>query len=252
MELANWNKIKEKRFELHVEGYTETDSDEPYFLTPYFGELPENVDSKAKNKITKNLNHQAYFVEQPPFSSVPAHYHDTNQFQVFLDGKAIFGKKLIDSITIHYAGGHTPYGPIMTKKSSISYLTLRNNWDSGGKKMPEQKKNLISVPRVFFLSDKIFLKTGINEKLIEDIYWDDQTHLGISLSYLPKNSSSEFSFPKMGFGKYCLILSGSILYDSDEIEQKSCFYLSKDELFNFKSGGEGAIILSMQFPLEPI
>ena len=45
MELANWNKIKAKRFELNVEGYTETDGEEPYFLTPYFGVLPENVDA---------------------------------------------------------------------------------------------------------------------------------------------------------------------------------------------------------------
>ncbi|PPR76754.1 MAG: hypothetical protein CFH01_01849 [Alphaproteobacteria bacterium MarineAlpha2_Bin1] len=252
MELANWNKIKEKRFELHVEGYTETDSDEPYFLTPYFGELPENIDSDAKNKIIKNSSHQAYFVEQPPFSTVPAHYHDTNQFQVFLEGKAVFGKKYINSVTIHYAGGHTPYGPIVTEKSSIKYLTLRNNWDSGGKKMPEQKKNLISVPRVFFLSDKISFKQKINRKYIEEIYWDKSTHLGISLFYLPKDSSSDFSFPKMGYGKYCLVLLGSILYDSSDIEAQSCFYLRRDEIYNFKSGREGAIILSMQFPIEPI
>ena len=97
MELADWNKIKEKRFELHVDGYTETDSEEPYFLTPYFGELPENIDSKAKNKININSSHQAYYVEQPPFSKVPAHFHDTNQFQVFLEGNAVFGKKIINS-----------------------------------------------------------------------------------------------------------------------------------------------------------
>ena len=72
MELANWNKIKAKRFELNVEGYTETDGEEPYFLTPYFGVLPENVDNKAKSKLKKNSLHQAYYVEQPAFSTVPA------------------------------------------------------------------------------------------------------------------------------------------------------------------------------------
>ena len=252
MELANWNKIKAKRFELDVEGYTETDGDEPYFLTPYFGVLPENVDYDAKSKLKPGASHQAYFVEQPPFSTVPAHFHDTNQFQVFLDGKAIFGKKQINSLTVHYAGGHTPYGPIITENTGVKYLTLRNKWDSGGKKMPEQKKNLVNVPRIFYLSDELFLNQDINETKIEKIMWDETTKLGISLFYIAKDKYCDFAFPKMGYGKYCLVLSGSILNNFSKLGLQSCFYLEKDELISLKSGEEGAVVLSMQFPIEPI
>ena len=256
MELANWNKIKVKRFELDVEGYTETTGEEPYFLTPYFGVLPENVDNEAKSKLKLSSPHQAYYVEQPPYSNVPAHFHDTNQFQVFLEGKALFGKKPINSLTVHYAGGHTPYGPIITEQTGVKYLTLRNKWDSGGKKMPEQKENLVNVSRVFYLSDKLHLNTDIKQDIIETkvdkILWDETSKLGISLFYIAKESYCDFSFPKMGYGKYCLVLSGSLLHNSNKIKPLSCLYLEKDELVDLKSGDDGAVVLSMQFPIEPI
>tara|TARA_B100002051_G_C16550212_1_gene542190 strand:+ start:68 stop:838 length:771 start_codon:yes stop_codon:yes gene_type:complete len=256
LELANWNKIKAKRFELNVEGYTETDGEEPYFLTPYFGVLPENVDNKAKSKLKKNSLHQAYYVEQPAFSTVPAHFHDTNQFQVFLDGKAVFGKKPINSVTVHYAGGHTPYGPIITENSAIKYLTLRNKWDSGGKKMPEERKNLVDVSRVFYLSDKLNvdnkIKKNVTETEIDTILWEETSMLGIAIFYIPHSKECNFAFPKMGYGKYCLVLSGSLLHNSNKIKPLSCLYLEKDELVDLKSGDDGAVVLSMQFPIEPI
>ena len=54
MEIVSWQEILPKRFLLDVEGYTETKSDQNYFLTPYFGSLPQNIDSKVKNVTFAN------------------------------------------------------------------------------------------------------------------------------------------------------------------------------------------------------
>jgi len=255
LEIANWPDIASKRFILDVEGYTQTDGDQSYFLTPYFGLLPENVDNNVKNLNPTQNGNQAYFVEQPPFSEVPAHFHDTNQFQVFLEGEAVFGKKQISSVAVHYANGHTPYGPIITKDFGINYLTLRNKWDSGGKKMPEKKDILQSVPRVFYLTEKIQYSDkdlDNHEVKVENIFWDKNTKLGIDLFYLPKDCLSNFALISEGFGRYCLILSGSLFHDGAELTEKSCIYFGVDEQRNFKSGKKGAVVLVMQFPDEVV
>ena len=123
-----------RRQVLMVPGYTETGSDENYYVTKFFGALPANVDP---NPLAEAIGRpQAYYVEQPPQAAVPPHYHDTNQYQVFLQGGVIFGKKPVAPLTVHYASGHTPYGPIITNEDATHYLTLRNQWDSGGKTMP--------------------------------------------------------------------------------------------------------------------
>ena len=68
-------------------------------------------------------------MEQPRRATVPPHFHDTDQFQVFVAGAASFGKHRVEPLTVHYAGGHTPYGPIVTAEEGTHYFTLRKHWD---------------------------------------------------------------------------------------------------------------------------
>ena len=70
---------------------------------------------------------------QPPHSVTPAHFHQTNQFQVFVGGGGTVGKLRADPLTVQYAGANTPYGPITAEGEGIHYFTLRQEWDSGAK-----------------------------------------------------------------------------------------------------------------------
>ena len=149
MDLINRTEAIKNRQQLVVPGYTETDSGESYYITPYLGSLPANVDPNNPLLEKNRYKPQAYYVEQPPQSKVPAHFHDTNQFQVFFNGSIVFGKKLINTLAVHYANGHTPYGPLITNNEFSHYLTLRNKWDSGGKTMPDLKDRLKKIQRKF-------------------------------------------------------------------------------------------------------
>mgnify|MGYP007000427639 len=52
---------------------------------------------------------QGFLVEQPSNSVTPPHFHDYEQYQVFVDGGARLGKHVASPLSLHYARGHTPY-----------------------------------------------------------------------------------------------------------------------------------------------
>ena len=131
-----------RRTAVVIKDYTNTENeDENYYATLYMGAPPDTADEMKSGADDKSLP-QAYLVEQPPHATVPPHFHDTDQFQVFVHGKANFGKQQVLPLSVHYAGGHTPYGPIVTDQEGAHYFTLRANWDSGGKPMPASRNLL--------------------------------------------------------------------------------------------------------------
>ena len=84
----------------------------------------------------------AFLVEQAANMSIPGHYHQADQFQVFVAGGGKFGIKPIEGLTVHYAMGFTPYAPIHAAEAGVEYYTLRNGWDPGARWMPDYKEGL--------------------------------------------------------------------------------------------------------------
>lgn len=254
MEIITRNDALKNRAPLFVDGYTHSNSTESFYLTRYFGQLPINVDPEQEIDSGKKINAQAYYVEQPPFSTVPAHYHDTNQFQIFFNGNITFGKKEIKSVALHYAGGHTPYGPIITKNKKADYLTLRNNWDSGGKKMPEMKKNLLNAPRIFYLIENIDCsqpKNIIPRRFVENyLIWDKFSTLGAKTISFVGDLSPNLNFPTQGFGKYCIVIDGEISINNTLLTSKSCIYIKPNEEVEIFSEKNVSTVLLLQFPSE--
>lgn len=237
---------------LMVEGYTETDSDESYYVTPYFGALPTNVDPNPPAEALEQP--QAYYVEQPPQATVPAHYHDTNQFQIFLHGAGIFGKKPVAALAVHYASGHTPYGPIVTDSKAIHYLTLRNRWDSGGKTMPQSRPTLRRLPRRFRMVEDFSLPTldSLSSDACErlDLLPCEDDGLGVSVFAMGKGASSPLALEHAGAGRYALVLAGA-LEAAEPLDTGSCLYIGPGDVDSFTARADGAVVLVAQFPPEP-
>ncbi|MDC0074980.1 hypothetical protein OAK17_09030 [Alphaproteobacteria bacterium] len=249
------NNIFKNRQKLVVPGYTETISNESYYITPYLGGLPANVVPENQSNYDIIIKPQAYYVEQPPNSKVPAHYHDTNQFQVFFDGEIIFGKKLIDSLAVHYANGHTPYGPLVTTNKYSHYLTLRNKWDSGGKTMPDSRKTLKKIKRKFYLFDNLGINTKNNvnchNTIKKTIFVDDKDGLNISLFSLGPHSEYIIKSSDISYGAYVVILNGELFCLNTKLNSKSCIYLepSLDDI-KFNTENLHSLFLILKFPNE--
>jgi hypothetical protein len=114
---------KERRRAVHIKDYTQSQNpDAAFHATLYIGAAPATA-KHALQAVGTRSEPQAHLMEQPAYATVPAHFHDTDQFQVFVDGVADFGKQRIDGLAVHFAGGHTPYGPISTAEDAP--LTLK-------------------------------------------------------------------------------------------------------------------------------
>src|ERR671918_331147 len=73
---------------------------------------------------------QLLLVEQPvPGSTVLAHYHSTDQYQVFMDGGGKLGRHDVRPISVHYTNRYTGYGPIVAGPEGVTYYVLRPGFD---------------------------------------------------------------------------------------------------------------------------
>ena len=243
-----------RRKPLMVADYTETEGEESYYVTPFFGALPSTVDPDTPAR--EKQQPQAYYVEQPARSTVPPHYHDTNQFQVFLEGAAVFGRKPVTALAAHYANAHTPYGPIVTTRQAAHYLTLRNRWDSGGKTMPDCRPTLRRIRRRFRMIEDIAvpdlsaLAAGASAR--HDTLPVEPDGLGIAVFALGASASSDLALPVAGAGRYALVLAGALETVETLVEPPGCLYIGPGgPPGEVKAGPGGAAVLVTQFPPEP-
>ena len=114
-----------------------------YLLREFVGAVPRRGTYVEGNETNDNGLPQGFLVSQPPGSVTPPHFHETNQFQVFVGGTGRLGKRRADPVTVQFAGGHTPYGPIAAEDRGIQYFTLRQAWDPGAKYMPAMRSRLV-------------------------------------------------------------------------------------------------------------
>src|SRR6201985_3403044 len=75
---------------------------------------------------------QAFLVEQEAGAMVAPHFHYVDQFQVIVSGDGILGRHPVKPLTVHFAGAHTGYGPIIPGSNGLSYFTFRASADGTG------------------------------------------------------------------------------------------------------------------------
>src|SRR5262245_26229336 len=92
---------------------------------------------------------QAYLVEQGPNSLTGIHFHSQHQFQVIVAGSGTLGRRVVEPYMVHYAAGHTGYGPIKAGADGLSYLTLRAIPDfEAPYYLPDMRAQMKAVPKV--------------------------------------------------------------------------------------------------------
>lgn len=86
------------------------------------------------------LSPTSFLVEQPPNSTLVAHFHRQNQFQVFVAGGGRIGPTALGPVTVHYAGAYTGYGPLVAGDEGIRYFTIRPVCESGYVRADDREK----------------------------------------------------------------------------------------------------------------
>src|SRR6185369_6237393 len=74
------------------------------------GLLGDSSDAQPAASEENALAPNAYLVCQQPGAALHPHFHQADQFQVFVAGSGRIGKHPVSAVTVHFAAAHSPYG----------------------------------------------------------------------------------------------------------------------------------------------
>jgi hypothetical protein len=224
-------------------------------VSVYFGVTA--ADGGTPNPGLGALFPVAYRIDQDPGTQADPHFHQANQFQVFVGGAGYFGKQAVRPVMAQYAQAFTPYGPIVAGPQGLSYFTLRNGWDPGGQFMPAQRELLKASgrsPRAELSTTMELPRSSAELKALAE-----PTHevtlalagdgLGGWRYRLPPGRSLTGSTPADGGGQYWIVLGGTDTASDVPLSTFACLFLGPDEpARTVTAGAEGLDVLVLQFP----
>lgn len=225
-----------------------------YVISEYVGAAPKRGHYVAGNETNDNGMPQGFLVHQPPNAITPAHFHEPNQFQVFVGGRGRMGAQPAAPLTVQYANGHTPYGPIVAGEEGVQYFTLRQRWDPGAKYLPASKEMLEKGRQRTRLKGNIGVETEEGRKarsapVTETIFPLEADGLGAWIERLPPQAVPSLSKLSEGGGLYLIVASGTLLTDGRSLGRLSTVYISPDEAVPaLAAGADGLDLLVLQFP----
>ena len=225
-----------------------------YTLSEYIGAAPERGHYVAGNETNDNGLPQGFLVDQPPNAVTPAHFHEPNQFQVFVDGGGRMGAHPASPLTVQYANGHTPYGPIVAGDQGVRYFTLRQRWDPGAKYMPASRDLLQKG------NQRTRIKAGVGqasettrlarpETALETIFAPEADGLAAWLLRAGPGQTAALPDASAGGGQYLIVTAGSLIHDGRDLDRLSTIYITPEEApFSPCAGATGLDLLVLQFP----
>jgi hypothetical protein len=219
-----------------------------YTLSEYVGAAPDRgiyVDGSERND---NGLPQGFLVDQPAGAVTPAHFHEPNQFQVFVEGDARIGAFRATPLTVQYANGHTPYGPIVAFDAGVKYFTLRQRWDPGAKYMPASRDKLIKGNQRTLIKGGLGIGGGSGAP-VEVVFEREPDGLAGWQYRLSPGQACSLPDPGDGGGQYIVVTGGAMLYDGAELPRHSVVFCSPEErAFQATAGNACLDFLVLQFP----
>lgn len=192
----------------------------------------------------------AYLVCQQPGATLHPHFHEADQFQVFLEGGGRIGTHTVGAVTVHYAAAHSPYGPVVAGPEGLQYLTLRRAWDPGAQWMPEKAARLRSMhgrKHRVFTSEQFPARADrlapANTCAVTTLLQDDSMAawvigLGAGATWIQDTKADRFVY----------LLEGAVEVYGVALDAQSCLFASHDEReARFYAGSSGARVLLAQF-----
>lgn len=201
---------------------------------------------------------QAFLVEMNAGENIVPHFHEVDQFQVFVAGSGGLGRQAAPSaqMMVHYADHHTGYGPIVAGPHGYSYFTLRARSDPGAHYLhkPGYREKLKPSPKRHGTADLtlstepvLMLRREMAvEKLMPEL--DGADGLGAALIRMGPGMSHTGPDPEATGGQYCLVLNGSLELPSGSYGKWSAVFVpATDAPLAMTAGPKGLETLFLQF-----
>jgi len=220
---------------------------EEHWRTDYLG---KPGDGMLKNEP------QAFLIEMQANETIMPHFHEVDQFQVFVAGSGAVGRNPHGVLAVHYADHHTGYGPINAGPLGYSYFTLRAKSDPGAHYLhkPGYREALKPSAKRHGVADNMTLSTEpvlmdrkemAVEKLMPELEGGGRS---ISLIRMGPGMSHTGPDTRATGGQYYLVLNGSLEFGSKNYSKWSTVFLTSDDApLAFKAGPKGLEALLLQF-----
>ena len=230
------------------------------FVNTYMGTNAMELAAQGMPKNAVDVGQpypMAYLVEQAPDCTVEPHYHQVDQFQLFVGGGGHIGTHSLQGVTVHYAGAHSPYGPIVSGPSGVQYVTLRRSWDPGAQWMPGAAAVLRGMPDRKHVACTSQPMERCTEKQLGQLKGTSFTEVipstqrnGLGAWLVRAGSGAALREPSAaGNGQFWYVLSGEVQALKSRLGADACIYVSGDEgPVEFSAGAAGVELVVMQFP----
>ncbi|MDX1433162.1 MAG: hypothetical protein R3286_12010 [Gammaproteobacteria bacterium] len=225
-----------------------------YELRGYVGASPTRGTYVEGNERNASDLPQGFLVDQPPGSVTPPHFHETPQFQVFVGGSGRLGKKRLRPLSVQFAAGHTPYGPIVAGDDGVRYFTLRRSWDPGAKYLPAMRNRFVRGRQRQRLACNIELQSaralGSRTRVeVATLIEPEADGLHACLVAAGPHAACEGPDPGAGGGQYYVVVNGSLAHGDEMLPALSCLFATPDEPSPvLRAGSQGVELLVLGFP----
>jgi hypothetical protein len=203
---------------------------------------------------------QAFLIEMSPNETIVPHFHEVDQFQVFVAGGGGLGRnnEVAHPIAVHYADHHTGYGPINAGPQGFSYFTLRAKTDSGAvylhqpgyrEKLKPSKKRHHLAPVTLSTEPVLLNRSSVAlEPLIEG-QQKETDGLGAFMLRLGPNMRTAGPDPRGTGGQYYLVANGSLECNGKSYPAWSTVFIDPAEApLEVRAGPQGLEALILQYP----
>ena len=198
-------------------------------------------------------NPTAWLAKYEPTRVSDAHFHQVDQFQIFLEGDGEFGHHTVSPYCVHFSHAYTPYGPLVAgNKTGFTFLTLRTRYDPGAQRLSENLDKLKQIPnrRPWQVSKQVSFASRASDIKLQEIpdIKNDQGLFAHTLDMMP-NTQTTAPDPSGGDGQFVVIVKGSLLYSNKEHRALTVVFLKpEDGAFHLKAGSQGLNALILNFP----
>jgi hypothetical protein len=199
---------------------------------------------------------QGYLVEIfPPHTRNDAHFHSTDQYQVFFPSKGTWYQRHdVESILLHYTDAYTTYGPFGTKDDAMSFYTLRPTASTLTAYMPGSRDKLPYRGRRNIhveLGSKLDRTLAAGETGIETLIEPEEDGLAAYLVLAgPSAVTTAPALLAASAGQYLVLVGGGLRQADQWFEGRSLGWSPPgDDPVRLETGPDtGFELLALQFP----
>jgi hypothetical protein len=189
---------------------------------------------------------QAYVIEQAPRQQLDVHFHLNDQFQVIIGGSGRIGHHPVKPFALHYASGHTGYGPLVAGDEGLAYMTLRMKTEHGALYLPDCRSQMLPAEKRNVHAEPMSCASRASPAVLR-VMIPPQSN-GAAAWRLDLAPGALYSLPVAG-NRFYLVMDGSIQLDGESLTKTSCVFVDAGSSFDTAIRAEqaGAQIYILQF-----